>query len=238
MKQANDDDFRSPCAVFVISAYEKLFRVSDSARLTCSGNQPGSYSYRSGVADKEIRSAYEKAYAVLEWCDEYTQTPEEFLTSYTKTEKFMRGNLIRNALREGDEVVCVPVCPFQPDGSIRLRPETVSWVDPERYLCEVESNRGRRIVPNHQVLAKHSDQHGATAFDFNHMALLYLSDESQSLPLFHEAQKLYDDISHSVSVIENAFAEAGLLPKYLHEDETPENFDEDEGEESSGMTMQ
>jgi uncharacterized protein YjbI with pentapeptide repeats len=207
-----DPRLNSRAAVFMIAAYEKLFQVPEAERLACrSGNRPDDYTYRAGATEAALLQAYEKAFAIQEWHDDFTETPEEFFKTYDRTEKRARANLVRLSVRVGDEVACVPDRPFGTDGRpLPLRSETIDWIDPETDLCIVKSARDERHIPLWNVLAKHTDSPGASAFGINQMELLYLADESEAHPYMLEAQKLRDDIEHSGAVMAEAIAQTKL----------------------------
>jgi hypothetical protein len=209
----------------LIKAYEKIYRIPEKDRISGKPNQS---------IDK-LRSVYSQALAAIgENSNGYQR-----VTGFSDEQRVMnrmRGRMISGILKEGDMVVCIPLCPFDAKGKLHVDIEPVAWMEPENNMCGVEKD-GSRWIPINYILARIDKHLDGSAFGVAHSELLFLEHEGEALPLFIAQQKQYDGISHSLSVMTDAFMKAGFT-KYLAADfqEQPETDVPDE-DESQGMGM-
>ena len=208
------EHLRTEKTLHLIHVYEKLHHIPKADHIT-------------GYDDERLQTLYEKALTVLErnsndyQCINLFKFEDEVL-------KYMRSCMVSKNVNAGDSVICVPAESVRPHYIY----ERIDWID-ENKLCGVKLMGNERWIPLWQVLAKFNEEvPDIGAFNMPHAELLCLGNEDEALPFLHFVQKQYDEISHSLNIMTEAFGNSGLMS------DSGQPLDESDEDESSGMVMQ
>ena len=194
----SNDHLTNKKTLSLVKAYEKLHKIPEKDCVT-------------DINDEKFALRYADALSVIFRNSDEFQSNNRFEDGQEVVD-FMRKCLLYKTLNEGDMVVCVPFHPFNDDGSTYYTLEKIKWID-SNGMCGVELMGEERWIPISHVLARfNADAHPVGAFHMPSTELMFLDNEDEAMPILLAAQKQRDGITHSLSVMTEAFAAHGLNP--------------------------